>query len=352
MRRLLPIVVVVLAAFVAPRALAAPDPKPNDPLLADQWALAQIRADQAWALTRGAGAVIAVIDSGVDRRHPDLAPNVLPGISFDTEAGCQRGCSDGSPAVPEGQEEVDGHGTHVAGIAAAVANNRTGIAGVAPGARILPVRVESPEDVVAGIRWAADHGASVINLSLGIGAGAEGVLVPGSGLVLRGLEDAVAHAHRKGVVVVAAAGNSTFPLCENPSDIDGVLCVAATDRSGRPAEYSNLPNKDDGLWVRAPGGSGALSVVCGEGVLSTVPGGTGLDACDYPTSKHYDEMVGTSMAAPHVSGVAALLRSLGCDRRQAIDVIVGTARGEWGLLDAGAAVKRAATACHGGTTGT
>ena len=360
MRRcLLTVVALVVAALLAPQVGAAALPKPNDPLLPAQWGLTQIRANEAWLSTRGGGVVIAVVDSGVDRRHPDLGPNVLPGITFDSDHKCSTGCGSGGPATPPQGEEIDGHGTHVAGIAAAIANNGTGVAGVAPGARILPVRVETPDDVASGIRWAADHGAHVINLSLGIGAGAGGVLVPGSGLVIAGLEDAIAHAHRKGVVVVAAAGISAFPLCEYPSDIDGVLCVAATARNGDPAEYSNLPGKSDLLSVRAPGGSVTSVFACGEGIVSTVPAPSKPDPephpCGYPTSRQYEEMVGTSMAAPHVAGVAALVRAMGCNRATTLKVLTETARnplGEgyddvygWGIVDAAAAVKRAATVC-------
>src|SRR3954468_24868969 len=146
---------------------------PNDPLLNRQWGLTQIDAQGAW--NRGAlgqSATIAIVDTGVDLNHPDLAGKLLPGADFVSDETCTPGAQD-----------LNGHGTHVAGIAAASTNNGIGVAGTAPNAKILPVRVldssgsGTGDDIVKGIEWAADQGAQVINLSIG-----EGVDVVGSGL--------------------------------------------------------------------------------------------------------------------------------------------------------------------------
>ncbi|HEY8769194.1 MAG TPA: S8 family serine peptidase, partial [Thermoleophilaceae bacterium] len=134
---------------------------PNDPLFPHQWGLAQVKAPQAWARgAQGSGATIAIVDSGIDLNHPDLSGKLVPGFDFASGASCASG----------GQDR-NGHGTHVAGIAAATTNNGIGVAGTAPLAQIMPVRVldeagnGSSVDVSAGIKWAADQGAQVVNLS-------------------------------------------------------------------------------------------------------------------------------------------------------------------------------------------
>jgi subtilisin family serine protease len=358
---------VVSAAPIVPNdpLLASADQTSSHPARAGQWALRQIEVGEAWNLTRGAGTVIAIVDDGVDLDHPDLQKILLPGATFPcvvTRFPCDGRWmkSDDPLAVPE-------HGTHVAGIAAGVANNGIGIAGVAPESRILPINVfqdsgASDVDVAAGIRWAVDHGATVVNLSLGD-------FLP----VMEFMDDpegpiptAIAYALQKNVVVVAAAGNTTWPLCVSPSSLAGVICVAASDMNGQPAEYSSLPNKDDELALRAPGG-GTLDyqLQCGGGIVSTVPEGFGDDAptgC-YPDQASpagsYAELTGTSMAAPHVSGVAALVRSLGCDARSTATIVTRTAfnpqSGEygtydsiygWGIVNAKRAVAAAAWLCH------
>jgi subtilisin family serine protease len=135
----------------------------NDPLFARQWALDQVNAPEAWARgARGAGTTVAIVDTGVDLQHPDLSSKLVTGHDFVAD----------NNDCPAGPQDENGHGTHVAGIAAAVTNHGIGVAGVAPDAQIMPVRVldadgsGSSEDVAAGITWAADHGAEVINLSL------------------------------------------------------------------------------------------------------------------------------------------------------------------------------------------
>jgi serine protease len=281
---------------------------PNDPLFSHQWGLQQIHAPGAWARgARGKGVRIAIVDSGVDYGHPDLKGKLLAGKDLVRKANGLSG-----PGCPGPQDE-NGHGTHVAGIAAAITGNRIGVAGTAPGAKILPVRVldkgGAGEDTAidAGIRWAADHGAKVINLSLGPGTPLVGN-VPGSGA---GDEAAVAHAFSKGAVVVAAAGNESVPLCDYPAASKHAVCVAATDRNGLPSFYSNFPADPAGtVAVRAPGGSGDLLFCESDGDIWSTMWPKSADDCG-GKYRGYDTLAGTSMATPFVSGVAALLAGKG-----------------------------------------
>jgi subtilisin family serine protease len=290
----------------------------NDPLFAHQWGLDQVNAPEAWARgARGAGAVVAVLDTGVDLNHPDLQGKLLGGADFVA----------GRTDCPPGPQDEHGHGTHVAGIAAAVTNNGIGVAGVAPDARIMPVRVLDAEgsgsldDIAAGIRFAADSGADVINLSLG------DLPIVGQLTVLnQEIEDAVNHAWERGAVVVAAAGNETFPLCSYPSFAERALCVAATDRRELPTFYSNFPVNQRQQAVRAPGGAGSVFCEDDEDIWSTIWPGSDLDCAGDGGIAGYDTLAGTSMAAPHVAGVAALLAGQGLTNEQIIDRITSTAR--------------------------
>ena len=283
---------------------------PNDPMLAKQWGLGQINAAGAWSRgALGAGATIAVVDTGVDLNHPDLKSKLLPGRDFVTDETCSPGAQD-----------LNGHGTHVAGIAAAITNNGIGVAGTAPAASILPVRVldstgsGTGEDISAGIKWAADQGAQVINLSLGND-------IP---LIdVTGLGDAVDYAWSKGAVIVAAAGNSTVPLCGYPAASAHAICVAATDSTGFPTFYSNFPLRlDGGVAVRAPGGDATGD--CDADIWSSYwPGASGQDAEVCPP-KGYEPLAGTSMSTPFVSGIAAMLRGAGLSNQQTVDCIKRT----------------------------
>lgn len=296
--------VIALVAVSAPTSTATT----NDPLRDKQWGLDQIHAEAAWPTSTGAGAVVAVVDTGVDLRHPDLAGQLVRGATF---TGCKAGkrpCGNGDFRGPDGKNDGDEHGTHVAGIVAAATNNGIGVAGVAPNADVMPVKVleagsGSYKDIADGVRWATNHGADVINLSLGGLPGTQ--LLPITGLATD-LSKAIAYARANGVLTVAAAGNSATPICSDPAFTADVICVAATDRNELKAWYSELPNKPDLKAVAAPGGAGLIA--CDDDVWSTVPTGTGSKACGQSA---YDAYAGTSMATPHVAGVAALLYAQG-----------------------------------------
>ena len=290
---------------------------PNDPLfpsrnviLGGQWGMRRIQAPQAWSEPRatGYGIRVAIVDSGVDLAHEDLSCpgkiDIVPGANSTSDNG--------------NADDIDGHGTHVAGIVGACTNNGVGVVGVAPDSTLLPIRVFSPTDgnvntIARGIRAATDGGAHVINMSLSVGIGAAPV---GGGVigVLPGLlpevDRALEYAASKGVVVVAAAGNDTYPFCEYPALAEDLICVGSTDPRDLKSWYSNFPvkiNPDDfaGPAVVAPGGTG--QVFCdfhAENILSTYA--TKFDNCNEGFAG-YRGLDGTSMASPHVAGVAALV---------------------------------------------
>nr|ADL09141.1 thermitase precursor [Laceyella sacchari] len=240
---------------------------PNDPYFSSrQYGPQKIQAPQAWDIAEGSGVKIAIVDTGVQSNHPDLAGKVVGGWDFVD--------NDSTP------QDGNGHGTHCAGIAAAVTNNSTGIAGTAPKASILAVRVLNNSGsgtwtaVANGITYAADQGAKVISLSLGGTVGNSG------------LQQAVDYAWSKGSVVVAAAGNAGNTAPNYPAYYSNAIAVASTDQNDNKSSFSTY-----GSWVdvAAPGSS----------IYST-----------YPTST-YASLSGTSMATPHVAGVAGLLASQG-----------------------------------------
>jgi subtilisin family serine protease len=321
----------------------------NDPLYAKQYGPQQVRAEQAWGTSTGAGTVIAVIDSGVDLGHADLAGKLVPGATF---VGCSTSCGNGDWKGPDGVgQAADNHGTHVAGIAAAATNNGIGIAGVAPDAKVMPVKVledgsGSFEDIASGIRFAADNGADVINMSLGGTQGYQALVITG---VITDVQDAIDYAVSKNVAVIAAAGNDAVPLCNTPGFDDGVVCVVATDKRELRSAYSSGPIRPDLNSVAAPGGS--LLPICGEDIVSTVPAGTSSSGAACGHGNNYDEMAGTSMASPHVAGVAALLAAQGRSVQGIYDALTSTARTPganargvftptygYGIVDAAAAV--------------
>jgi subtilisin family serine protease len=315
---------------------------PNDPLFSHQWGLQQIRAPGAWARgARGKGVTIAIVDSGVDLGHPDLKAKLLGGKELVRNANGLTG-----PGCPGPQDE-NGHGTHVAGIAAAITGNGKGVAGTAPGARILPVRAldkngEGEETAInAGIRWAADHGAKVINLSVGGTPIVDNV--SGSG---GATQKAVAYALGRGAVVVASAGNETVPLCDYPAAAKNAVCVGATDRNRMPSAYSNFPATPGGtVAVRAPGGAGDVLFCESDMDIWSTIWPRSDDDCG-GTFRGYDTLAGTSMAAPFVSGVAALLAGKGLRPRQILQCLrTRSSNGGfydpvngYGIVDANAAV--------------
>jgi subtilisin family serine protease len=351
---------VALLALVTLVGLAATAPADaqsgDDPVRAQglQWALDRIGADAAWERATGEGITIAVVDSGVDLDHEDLADQIVEDVSCVGADGDPRRCQ-GS-----GQDD-NGHGTHVAGIAAARTGNGKGVAGVAPDARILAVRVLAdscggggcqPEgyatDVAAGIRWATANGADVINLSLGGGA-----IQSALGCAFC---DAIEEAWEEGVISVVAAGNDAI-LPAGFGSTPAVV-VTATTRDDTRASYSN---RNDSIlrsarWpVAAPGGEQEADPTdCGtggtpRGIVSTYLGdGPGGYAC----------LAGTSMAAPHVSGALALLRSAGLDPQQSIDRLLATATDlgptgrdstfGWGRIDLARALDRLTATSSGG----
>ena len=312
MRPLLALAAAVAAALAL--ALAAPAGAATDPLRAQQWGLDLIESDAAHATATGAGAVVAVVDSGVLASHPDLAGRLLPGHDFVQ--------NDDTP------QDGHGHGTHVTGIVAANEGNGVGVGSVAPGAVVLPVRVLDDKGggdtagVVKGIDYAVAHGAQVINLSLG----GDVPLLANDPEVGKAFDRAIA----AGVVVVAAAGNSSAPFCDQPSVQGKLLCVGAVDRHGVQSFFSNFAGNQG---VMAPGGSNSPTE---DDILSTWNDGK------------YAYVAGTSQAAPHVSGVAALLVSLGLRGQQVVDRILATATDAgtpgpdpqygYGILNAKAAV--------------
>ncbi len=291
--------VVLLVAFgPVPVAAGAEETRPR----AQQWGLERVRAPEAWQESRGEGIVVAVVDTGVDATHPDLAPRML---------------RDGDGRVI-GRDEVDrdgdatdgnGHGTHVAGVVAAAADaglRGQGIAGVAPRARLMPVRVlddagrGSMANLDRGIRWAVDNGADVVNLSL-----ESAVPLPGE-LVASGPDDAVRYAWERGVPVVAAAGNSGTPFTDYRSSTP-VLLVGATDRNDRRAMFSDAGRTD---MVFAPGVD-IISSAC--------------DPCGDRSGHGYESKSGTSFAAPHAAGALALLLAQGASGEEAVQRLRATA---------------------------
>ena len=307
----------------------------NDPLYPRQWGLEQIRAPEAWKRGfTGRGAMIAIIDSGIDQTHPDLLPGMLPGVDLAAQAS-------GKPDCPPGPEDELGHGTHVAGIAGARGGNGIGVAGVAPQASVLGLKVSDEESiyfdaVLAGIRLAADRGADVVNISLH--AGNYPYTVPFGEALEPEVEEAIKYAWDRGTVVVAAAGNSALPQCDTPASATLAVCVTASGRDGLPMAYSNGTLEPDGtVVVRAPGGNGpGLAIECDDNVLSTYfPHGT-FSECPGPVG--YATMSGTSMAAPHVAGLVALLASAGLTAPEIVERLQSTA-GDFGIVDAAAATE-------------
>ncbi|PEF61033.1 S8 family peptidase [Bacillus cereus] len=250
---------------------------PNDPSFKQQYGLVRIQAPQAWDTQRSDASVkIAIVDTGVQGSHPDLISKVIYGHDYVDNDNIS--------------DDGNGHGTHCAGIAAALTNNKIGIAGVAPQASIYAVRVLNNQgsgtldNVAKGIKEAADSGAKVISLSLG---------APNGGTAL---QQAIQYAWNKGAVIVAAAGNTGNTAPSYPAYYANAISVASTDSNDKKSSFSTY-----GTWVdvAAPGSN----------IYSTYKGNS------------YQTLSGTSMATPHVAGLAALLAKKGYTNTQIRQII-------------------------------
>ncbi len=290
---------------------------PNDPDYSKQWNLRSINVESAWSETKGKDITVAVIDTGISR-VPDLKETTfVQGYDF---------VNDRSIA-----DDDNGHGTHVAGTIAQSTNNGYGVAGIAYEASLMPLKVLSNygggtvADIAEAIKFAADNGADVINMSLG-GGGESQIMA-----------EAIDYAYRKGVVIVAAAGNENQNSASYPARYPHVIGVAAFDAASTKAPYSNF---GAGVDISAPGGSDA-----GKILQDTIDAETGVASIQ--------GFQGTSMAAPHVAGVAALIRASGVTQPDEVFAVLqksSRAIQEDGLnyygagqLDAAAAVKMAQT---------
>nr|WP_060882936.1 S8 family serine peptidase [Streptomyces caniscabiei] len=308
-------------AYVVPDRLNKPQATPNDTEYTKQWDLYESTAGMnlpgAWDKTTGTGVTVAVIDTGYVA-HSDLAANIVGGYDFiaDTAVANDGNGRDSNPADPgdwtaanecaagEPASTSSWHGTHVAGTIAAVTNNSKGVAGIAYGAKVSPLRVLGKcggydSDIIDAITWASGgtvsgvpanaNVAKVINMSLG-----------GSGACTTATQTAINAAVNRGTTVVVAAGNSNANAANySPASCSNVISVAATNRAGARSYYSNFGSIVD---IAAPGGE-TRTVETG-GILSTLNAGTAG-----PGSESYDYYQGTSMAAPHIAGLAALLKS-------------------------------------------
>lgn len=290
---------------------------PNDPQYSKQWHLHSIHAERAWEDNRGKGITVAIIDTGVSK-VPDLAnTEFVAGYDF---------VNDKATA-----DDDNGHGTHVAGTVAQSTNNNYGVAGIAYEAKIMPLKVLSGSgggtigDIAEAIRFAADNKADIINMSLG-GGGESQVM-----------KDAIDYAYNKGVVIIAAAGNENNNSASYPARYAHVIGVGATDAQGERAEFSNY---GAGVDISAPGGGNGSKIW-----QETIDPDTNTPIIS--------GLQGTSMAAPHVAGVAALIKSTGITApdeilavlQQSVRQIEQDPQNYYGAgqLDAAAAVKLAQT---------
>jgi serine protease len=256
-------------AHAGPSPDADPNPLVGDSVREQQWHLKTLDVPGAWVYADGAGITVAVIDSGVDATHPDLQGQVLPGLDLVDPKG-------------DGDTDLVGHGTTVAALIAGRGDDNAGVIGIAPKAKILPVRVLNEENryndaiiVAKGVRWAVDHGARVINLSLG-GNGSSPALAA-----------ALDYAFAKDVVVVACTGNVSASSTDDvwyPAREPGVIAVAGMERDG------------DLLWSGSITGKETVVTAPATDLVGARPGG-------------YWKVQGTSFAAPMVAGTAALIRS-------------------------------------------
>ena len=245
----------------------------NDPQTAGQYSLDRMRVRDAWSLSKGGSGIVAVLDTGVQADHPDLSGRVLPGrdiVNNDSNAA-----------------DDNGHGTWVAGIIAAKPNDGYGIAGISWSDKILPVKIMnssgtgSTSALVSGIIWAADHGATVINMSVGGFPYSQAV------------QDAATYAWNKGAVLVGAAGNNNREESFYPASLEHVISVSATQPQD---EFSHWSSYGPAVDVSAPGSS-VLTTNC----IASI--------CPHPEWGSHTYISGTSFATPNVAGVVALIRA-------------------------------------------
>ncbi|WP_432135803.1 MULTISPECIES: S8 family peptidase [unclassified Streptomyces] len=309
-------------AYVVPDRLNRPmATTPNDTEYAKQWDLfedtAGMRVPGAWDVATGSGVTVAVIDTGYVA-HSDLAANIVAGYDFigDTSVSVDGNGRDSDPSDPGDwynagdcgagvpASNSSWHGTHVAGTIAAVTNNGKGVAGIAYGAKISPVRVLGKcggydSDIIDAITWASGGSVSgvpangnvakVINMSLG-----------GDGACTSATQNAINAAVNRGTTVVVAAGNENDNVANHsPGNCNNVISVAATNRTGAKASYSNYGSLVD---ISAPGGQ--TSTGTANGILSTLNSGSRT-----PSTESYAYYQGTSMATPHIAGLVALMKS-------------------------------------------
>ena len=316
--------------------ISKPSPlKPNDPMYKSQWHFDMVNAEAAWQVAQGAGVIVAVVDTGVSagtlsngnksrfKRVPDLKETeIVKGFNF----------VDGTEDASDG----NGHGTHVAGTISQSTNNNFGVAGLAPKSKIMPIKVLSDRgsgtvaDIANGLRFAADNGAKVINMSLG------------GGMYSATLARAVKYAHDKGVTVACAAGNGGRQKVEYPASYDGCVAVSALGPDGKLAFYSSYGKELD---IAAPGGDTRVDLNkdgLPDGVLQdTIARGD-------PNAHGFFPYQGTSMATPHVAAAAALVISTGVTDPDRVEAVLKASskklndpiRYGAGGLDAGAAVSK------------
>jgi len=335
------------------------DFRPNDPLFSDQWNLSTLRMEQAWDVNPGAtsSVIVAVLDTGMaydtatyqynafaaaigTRRYPALGRVAIPFAAAPELAGPNRFVAphdfiwdDDAPV------DVDGHGTHVAGTIGQLTNNNLGVAGMAFNVRLMPVKVvggdwdfifgapnEATASVIAnGIRYAADHGANVINMSLGFDGGGP----------LPAIEEAMRYAVNKGAFIAVSAGNSfedgnpEEAVAEIAARLDGVISVGAVGRNLDRAYYSSSRSS---VEIAAPGGDFRSGGQAGGIVQQTYdPVAAVVDPLSLPVDRYhaprydvfgYEAYQGTSMSAPHVAGLAALLFQQGLTKPAAIEAAI------------------------------
>jgi subtilisin family serine protease len=297
------------ASCLVSAILLVPQPVPaatNDPLSSRLWGLQRIGAERAWSVSRGEGVIIAIVDTGVKLSHPDLKDKLLPGLNL---------ARPGAPA-----DDEHGHGTLIAGVSAAATNNGIGMASVAPDAKVLPLRVFNAQgiatsgQVTRAIRWAVQTAEQrrsklVLNLSF-VGPPRPPDATGRSGTLLgdRAVRRAITEATDAGAVVVAASGNEGLPQTSFDAPPDrGILVVGAADKQDRCAPFTNY---GAGLDLLAPG----------VDILSTYWNRT-------PDQSVYAFADGSSLAVPFAAGTAALLMSTGLTNVEAVNRILGTARG-------------------------